>query len=280
MKGYSTSEVAKLLGLTPSRVRSYVRAGFLSPERGSAGRLTFSFQDLVFLRTATSLLSARVAPRRIRKALRRLREQLPEGRPLAGVRIAMEGSRIVVADGARRWQPDSGQILFDFGVADLAKKVAPVVRRAFRVAQQEAQEEGPEFSADDWYEWGCELEPGSPGEAIAAYRRALSLDPSHPDAHVNLGRLLHEAGDAAAAEPHYAAALAARPDDGIAAFNLGVALEDMGRLPEALLAYQKAVRIDPRNADGHFNAATLAEKLGRPTEALRHLASYRKLTRE
>ena len=276
MKGYSTSEVAKLLGLTPSRVRSYVRAGFLSPERGASGRLTFSFQDLVFLRTATSLLSARVAPRRIRKALRRLREQLPEGRPLAAVRIAMEGSRIVVADGTRRWLPDSGQILFDFGVADLAKKVAPVVRRAFR----EAQEEGTEFSADDWYEWGCELEPGSPGEAIAAYRRALALDPSHPDAHVNLGRLLHEAGDAAAAEPHYAAALAARPDDGIAAFNLGVALEDMGRLPEALLAYQKAVRIDPRNADGHFNAATLAEKLGRPREALRHLASYRKLTRE
>ena len=280
MKGYSTSEVAKLLGLTPSRVRSYVRAGFLSPERGSSGRLTFSFQDLVFLRTASSLLSARVAPRRIRKALRKLREQLPEGRPLAALRIAMEGSRIVVADGSRRWQPDSGQILFDFGVADLARKVAPVVRRAFRAAQQEAQQEGPEFSADDWYEWGCELEPGSPGEAIAAYRRALSLDPAHPDAHVNLGRLLHEAGDAAAAEPHYAAALAARPDDGTAAFNLGVALEDMGRLPEALLAYQKAVRIDPENADAHFNAATLAEKLGRPAEALRHLRTYRKLTRE
>jgi tetratricopeptide (TPR) repeat protein len=252
-----------------------VRAGFLSPERGAAGRLTFSFQDLVFMRTARSLLSARVAPRRVRKALRRLREQLPEGRSLAAVRIAMEGSRIVVADGSRRWQPDSGQILFDFGVADLAKKVAPVVRRAFR----EAQEEGPEFSADDWFEWGCELEPGSPGEAITAYRRALSVDPRHPDAHVNLGRLLHEAGDAAAAEPHYAAALAARPDDGTAAFNLGVALEDMGRTPEALLAYQKAVRIDPDNADAHFNAATLAEKLGRPAEALAHLRTYRKLTR-
>lgn len=276
MKGYSTSEVAKLLGLTPARIRSYVRSGFLAPERDSARRLTFSFQDLVFLRTASGLLSARVAPRRVRKALRRLREQLPEGRPLAGVRIAMEGSRIVVADGSRRWQPDSGQILFDFGIAELARKVAPVVRRAFR----EAQQDGSEFSADDWYEWGCELEPGSPGEAIAAYRRALSLDPAHPDAHVNLGRLLHEAGDAAAAEPHYAAALAARPDDGTAAFNLGVALEDMGRLPEALLAYQKAVRIDPDNADAHFNAASLAEKLGRPAEALRHLRTYRKLTQE
>jgi tetratricopeptide (TPR) repeat protein len=276
LKGYSTSEVARLLGLSQSQVRGYVRAGFLSPDRGPGGRLVFSFPDLVFLRTARGLMSARVAPRRIRKALRRLREQLPEGRPLTGVRIAMEGSRIVVEDGPRRWQPESGQILFDFGVADLAKKVAPIVRRAFR----QAQEEGAEFSADDWFEWGCELEPGSPGEAIAAYRRALSLDPAHPDAHVNLGRLLHEAGDASAAEPHYAAALAARPDDATAAFNLGVSLQDMGRLPEALLAYQRAVRIDPSNADAHFNAAALAERLGRPAEALRHLRTYRKLTRE
>ena len=275
MKGYSTSEVAKLLGLSPSQVRGYVRAGFLSPERGSRGELSFSFPDLVFLRTARGLMSARVAPRRIRAALSRLRQQLPEGKPLTAVRIAMEGSRIVVEDGARRWQPESGQILFDFGVADLARKVAPLVRRAFR----EAQEEGPEFSADDWYEWACELEPGSPGEAIAAYRKALALDAAHADAHVNLGRLLHESGDAAGAEPHYVAALAARPDDATAAFNLGVAFQDQGKLPEALLAYQKAVRLDPENADAHFNAASLAEKLGRPAEALRHLRTYRKLTR-
>ncbi|MEX0880702.1 MAG: tetratricopeptide repeat protein [Thermoanaerobaculia bacterium] len=274
MKGYSTSEVAKLLGLSASQVRGYVRSGFLSPERGPRGELSFSFQDLVFLRTACGLMSERVGPRRIRAALSRLREQLPDGRPLTAVRIAMEGSRIVVEDGARRWQPESGQILFDFGVADLARKVAPMVRRAFR----EAQEEGPEFSADDWYDWACELEPGSPGEAIAAYRKALALDAAHADAHVNLGRLLHESGDAAGAEPHYAAALAARPDDATAAFNLGVALEDQRKLPEALLAYQKAVRLDPENADAHFNAASLAEKLGRPAEALRHLRTYRKLT--
>ena len=37
----------------------------------------------------------------------------------------MEGSRIVVEDGARRWQPESGQILFDFGVADLAQEGGP-----------------------------------------------------------------------------------------------------------------------------------------------------------
>src|SRR5690349_19661928 len=52
MTGYSTTEVAKILGLSPAQVRGYVRAGFLSPERGDDGRMRFSFPDLVFLRTA------------------------------------------------------------------------------------------------------------------------------------------------------------------------------------------------------------------------------------
>ncbi|HVQ54720.1 MAG TPA: tetratricopeptide repeat protein, partial [Thermoanaerobaculia bacterium] len=182
---------------------------------------------------------------------------------------------VVIEDGARRWRPESGQILFDFGVADLARKVAPMVRRAFR----EARAEGPVFSADDWYEWACELEPSSPAEAKDAYEQALALDAGHAQAHVNLGRLLHEGGDAAAAAPHYEAALRARPEDGTAAFNLAVALEDLGQTPEALLAYEHAVKVDPDNADAHFNAAALAEKLGQASAALRHLRTYRKLTR-
>jgi tetratricopeptide (TPR) repeat protein len=276
LKGYSTQDVARLLAIPEAQVRGYVRSGFLSPERGPRREMRFSFQDLVFLRTAGGLAAAGVAPRRIRAALSRLREQMPDGRPLTAVRIAVEGSRIVVEEGARRWQPESGQILFDFGVAELARRVAPMVRRAFR----EAQADGPEFSADDWFEWACELEPGAPAEARDAYRRALDIDPDHADANVNLGRLLHETGDAAAAEPHYRRALAGRPADATAAFNLGVALEDLGRDADALEAYERAVSIDPGNADAHFNAAALAEKLGKAAAALRHLRTYRALLRE
>ena len=261
--------------MSQAEVRGYVRAGFLAPERGPRREMRFSFQDLVFLRTAGGLAAAGVSPRRIRAALSRLREQMPDGRPLTAVRIAVEGSRVVVEEGNRRWQPESWQILFDFGVADLARRVAPMVRRAFR----QAQDDGPEFSADDWFEWACELEPGSPAEAREAYGRALALDPNHADAHVNLGRLLHESGDAAAAEPHYRGALAARPADATAAFNLGVALEDLGKDRDALDAYERAIEVDPENADAHFNAAALAERLGRAAVALRHLRTYRRLTR-
>src|SRR5919108_4792616 len=130
MEGYGSNEVARMLGLSLGQVRSYVRAGFLEPERGPRGELRFSFHDLVLLRTAQGLVSARIPPRRGRSALRKLKEQLPEGRPLRGVHIRAEGDRIVVGDGRASWSPESGQILFDFGTEELARKVAPLQLRA------------------------------------------------------------------------------------------------------------------------------------------------------
>jgi tetratricopeptide (TPR) repeat protein len=238
--------------------------------------MLFSFQDLVLLRTARGLISARIPARRIRRALTRLREQLPEGRSLASLHITAEAGGVVVADGASRWRPDSGQTLFDFDSEEIARKVAPIARKAFRAARREAKE----LTAEDWYALGCQLEEGAAEQAGEAYERALSLDPSHADAHVNLGRLMHEAGDAAAAERHYRAALGIRPDDTTAAFNLGVALEDLGKPKSALEAYEKAVALDAENADAHYNAATLCERLGRGSAALRHLKIYRELVRE
>src|SRR5690242_10020978 len=125
MWGYRAVEVAKMLGLSVGQVRSYVRSGFLTARRGPRGELRFSFQDLVLLRTARGLLAAEMPARRVKRALRKLKEQLPEGKELAGVHITADGDQIVVRDGGSMWQPESGQVLFDFGVAQLAEKVAP-----------------------------------------------------------------------------------------------------------------------------------------------------------
>jgi len=263
MSGYAAREVAKMLGLSVGQVRSYVRAGFLEPARGPRGELRFTFQDLVLLRTAKGLVSARIAPRRVRRALRMLKEQLPEGRPLRGVHIRAEGDRIVVGDGRASWSPESGQVLFDFGARELARKVAPLQLHA--------------RDASDWYERGCDLEEAAPAEAREAYRRALDLDPSLADAWVNLGRLLHEGGDARAAAAHYRNAIELAPENATALFNLGVALEDLRMDEEAILAYRTALAADPGCADAHYNLAALYERRGDPAAALRHLRSYRKL---
>jgi tetratricopeptide (TPR) repeat protein len=273
MSAYTSREVAKLLGLPIGRVRGFVRNGFLSPERGDRGELRFSFPDLVLLRAAKELIDKAIAPRRVRAALRKLRSDLPTGRPLSALSISAEGGTIVVRDGRRRWQPESGQQLFSFEVSELAEKVAPLAKRRAEEAMSAAVRMGP----DDWYELGCEIEASRPEEAREAYRRAVELDPVHADAHTNLGRLLHEAGEVAAAEAHYRQALLARPHDVTAWFNLAVALEDRGRPQEAVAAYERVLAEDSRYADAHYNLARLYEQMGRGVAAVRHLRTYRKL---
>jgi tetratricopeptide (TPR) repeat protein len=272
--GLSATDAAKLLNLTPAKVRAFVRAGFLEPTRGPRGTYRFSFQDLVVLRTAKEL-AEHIPARRVRRALRRLRAQLPSGRPLTGLKISVEGDDVVVRDGQAAWEAVSGQRLLDFDVAELASRAAPLVRRAAR----EARKAQDDFSAEDWFHVGLDLEPHDLNEARDAYRHALELDPSLVDAHVNLGRLLHEAGHVDGAATHYRQALARVPQHSTAAFNLGVALEDQGRAEEAMRAYETAVGADPANCDAHFNLARLLERAGRKAAAIRHLKACRQLTR-
>lgn len=264
---WSVTQIARLLGLPASRIRAFVRSGLLAPRRDARGVLRFSFQDLVILRAAQGLLAARLPARRLLRALHRLKQQLPAGRGLSGVHLTAEGGRVVARHGGLVWQPESGQVLAGLDASQPAGQLTPLPLRA--VAE----------GADDWFQRGCELETTAPDEAQEAYRRALELDPDHADAHVNLGRLLHEAKDISGAWAHYLRALALQPGHAIAAFNLGVALEDAGHPGEALAQYDRALAADPACADAHFNAARLSERLGDHAAALRHLGAYRRLTR-
>jgi tetratricopeptide (TPR) repeat protein len=273
---YSLREVSAMLGLTAAQIRSYASEGFLNPDLDEAGELRFGFHDLVILRTASELIAGNIPPRKVKRALERLRDQLPAGRSIAGVRIAADGERVVVRDGDAVWNPESGQALFDFSVSEIAAKTAPLLL----IAAEEARGRSEEPGAEEWYQLGCELELTNSAEAQDAYRRALRLDPEHSDAHVNLGRLLHEAGKPAEAAKHYELALDVDPTSATAAFNLGVALEDLHRSDAAVKAYLLAVELDGSNADAHYNLAGILERRGEKAEAVQHLKEYRKLVRQ
>lgn len=275
MKTYTSRDVADILGMTVREVQAHGRAGYLTPDRGPGNRYRFSFQDLILLRTARGLTAAEVPPGRIRKVLSRLRRELPRGRPLSEVRVGVSGDDIVVKDNGSAWNPESGQIVFGFAVADLAKSAAPFAKRGVESARKLDHTR----SADEWFELGAELESTAPNEARDAYRRALELNPAHADAHVNLGRLLQEAGAHQAAIEQYRAALEADSRHATAAFNLGAALEELGRRPEAIAAYLQAVKIDDAFADAHYNLSRLYEQSGKKQAAIRHLARYKALTR-
>jgi tetratricopeptide (TPR) repeat protein len=274
MKAYSTREVAELLGISVPRVRALVRTGIVSPGR-QGSRATFSFQDLVLLRTAKGLTDANVPPRRILKALKALASQLPADRPLSAVRVQIDGDRVIVRDSNATWEPESGQTVLDFSIRELGEKVAPLARESVHRALRAAS------STEELFQAALESEQiGASGDAEAAYRKVLEADAAHVAARINLGRLRHVARALAEAEQLYRQALEIDPTHPTARFNLGVVLEDRGATAEAIEAYREAVRLDPRVADVHFNLARLYQQVGDQQAALRHFSRFKALTRD
>jgi tetratricopeptide (TPR) repeat protein len=264
MHRYGVREVERLLRLPRNTIRALIAAGMVTPERGPRNAWRFSFQDLIVLRTAQSLVAAKVPHRRITKSMRELRRHLPDSMPLSGLSVCAVGERVVVKEGGARWQAESGQYLLAFG-GDPADGSLSVIER------------NGTLSAKDWFERGIALESRDAAAALQAYERAVSAQPAFVDARINLGRLLHETGHLARAERAYRDAITACGGDPVLLYNLGVLLDDLKRKEEAIETYKAALRGDPRMADCHYNLALLCEQLEKPKEAIRHLAQYRRL---
>ncbi len=178
-------EVEKLLRLPRSTIRVLVEAGFVTPSRGPRNSLRFSFQDLIVLRTAQALAAARVPAKRINRSLKALRRHLPAAMPLSGLRVDAVGDRVVVREGASRWQADSGQYLLMFEGDPAAG--------ALKVVEREIPREPVEKDPVALYNLGVRLEEmGRKLEALEAYKAALQEDPRMADCCYNLGLLCEE----------------------------------------------------------------------------------------
>lgn len=277
----TTADVARVLGVSEARVRSFVRAGWCAPERRGRA-LVFSFQQLVVLRAAKSLHEARVPAARVKRALRALARELGAERALSGLRIAADGKRVVVHEDGARFEPESGQLLLDFSVDALARQAAKLARASLgeRDFGGAAEAEPPARAlAMRAFAEALALEERDAGAAMRGYRRALARDPSFSDAAVNLARLLHDAGRAKEAVALYQSALAHASDDAELHYNLALALEDTAGAAAAMHHYEHALALDPSFADAHWNLAGLLEAAGKKQDALRHYRAYQKLTR-
>jgi len=99
------------------------------------------------------------------------------------------------------------------------------------------------------------LRATDPGQAAAAWRSAVSVDPSDAEAHFLLGNHHRERGDAQDAIAEYQAALGTAPDNTAVLNNLGLALEDAKERDRALDCYRRVLAIDANQADALGNLA-------------------------
>ncbi|MFM0469247.1 tetratricopeptide repeat protein [Paraburkholderia strydomiana] len=269
---YSLRSLQSLLGVSRRVLSGLIDAGFVHPSRGRRNELRFSFQDVVLLRTAFQLQSAKVSARKILRALAKLKAELPDELPLSGIRITSVGETVAVRSGQAQWDADSGQHLLDFEVAPIRGDVAfldSVPRN------QESREE----QAEEWFALAEQLTETDAVGAEQAYRKVLELSPSpHYDAYTNLGVLLCEAETRCdEALSIFEDALEHFPEDALLHFNRAVVLEELKRYDAAEAAYQRCIEIDPTHADAHFNLARLSEIRGDKQGLVRHLSAYRRL---
>jgi len=263
---YSRADVRRKFGLTEQQLKSWERQNLIAPAS------TYTFSDLLTIKTLIRLRENKIPVREIARALDSLREKLRGVKqPLAELRVVLDGKRITVHVAGQKMEAVSGQILFDFDAAEIGAVASFPERKrnqALRVRESEV-----------WFQKGLELEEtGAPvEEAVDAYRKVLELNPGAAGALVNLGTIYYRLRRFGEAEKYYCQAVEADPEYALAEFNLGNLYDEQGRMGEAFDHYRRALALNPHYADAHFNLALLCERLGDALKAVHHWKTYLKL---
>jgi tetratricopeptide (TPR) repeat protein len=109
--------------------------------------------------------------------------------------------------------------------------------------------------------------------AEAAFRKAIEVGPSKPDAYIALGTLLASKGKGQEGFELLDGIKGLMEQDGKFQFALGVAATNVGRDADALAAFTKALELDPANVESRYYLGTLAVATDVP-KAIEHLEAY------
>ena len=118
-----------------------------------------------------------------------------------------------------------------------------------------------------WYQKGWISVKADPDGAMAAFEKALEIQPGFAMAHRDLGMILLQKGRYKEAATH----LEQAAELGLAhakLYNfLGIAYSRTGRYQDAVRVYTKALDKEPDFAEAHLNLSYVYEKLNRPQSA-------------
>ena len=114
-------------------------------------------------------------------------------------------------------------------------------------------------------------------QAIAHYRRAISIWPDYVEAHYNLGGAYIQKGEFDEALAEYRRAIEIRPDEADSHNNYGSALRQLKQFDQAETEYKRALSLRPLYLDARLNLGSLLLQRGRTAEAITNLQTARRL---
>jgi choline-sulfatase len=118
-----------------------------------------------------------------------------------------------------------------------------------------------------WYELGHIEAKSDPAAAIAAYERAVAIQPNFPLARRDLGMMYIQQKRYGKAAVQLSKAAKLGLEEAPVFNYLGIAYSQTSRQERAIESYQKALKLDPTLAEAHLNLGFAYEKLRREQEA-------------
>jgi tetratricopeptide (TPR) repeat protein len=271
-QSWAREDILRVLNITERQLRSWEKQELI-PKMS-----TYAFGEMVALRTLAKMREGRVPAERIRRSVASLRSKLKGiGNPLTELKVFIDGKRIGVQLAGQKMDSISGQLLLDFDANEIKRMLSfPTAPSAASVARTNRTQRA---EGEHWFQKGLDLEQcGAPGdEVVAAYKKAVELDPGSAGALVNLGTIYFHARDWAKAEQYYQQAVEADPAYPLAHFNLGNLYDERNDRQKARHHYEEALRLRENYADAHYNLALLHQSDGHFMKAVMHWKTYLKL---
>jgi tetratricopeptide (TPR) repeat protein len=262
---YSTRAAARILAVSPDRIRYWVRQRLVRPAARRGRRFRFVFHDLILMRMAKELLPSRRHLQPLQRCVERIRALGEPSRALISTKLETRDGLILVHQGGLVFEAESGQLCLQFGPLRTPGKVE---ERFGPARVRERYEEARRIAEDD------------PFRALTLYSDLLGREPRNFELHLRMAEVLEREGDLAGALRHLLGAAVLVPANAAVHQRLGLLYRKRGEDQNALQSFSRVIECDPVSVEAHRNLAELYEKLGQKREAMRHLGTLHRLSRD
>jgi tetratricopeptide (TPR) repeat protein len=264
-QNFSTRMAARILAISPERIRYWVKRKLVKPAAVRGRHYQFTFEDLLMMRLAKELLPNRRRLDAVQRCFARVGQMIDAQRPVTAVKLYERDGMILVRDGPVTIEADTGQMLLDYGVAPVGATIKQAdsparLRRLLDTAR--------------------ELEETNSIRALKLYREYLEHRPHDGAVNRRVSALFERQGDPVSAARHLDAAAVAEPGNAELHFDLGVLYRKVQNLDRAAASFIRALECEPDLIEAHLHLAQIYEQQGHQREAMRHLSAAHRLINE